>query len=120
MGQEWYNQAWEQYRQDKGLDFGFTTSYAHQQNRAAKYSMQTILDDACTGLAKSGLLLKYWAETVVTVVYVQNFISLSRHPGNILAEIWTGYQQDVSHLRPFRTIAYAHIPSDLSLSKLFP
>ena len=29
IGWEWYNQAWEQYRQNKGLDFEFTISYAH-------------------------------------------------------------------------------------------
>jgi len=29
MGWEWYNQAWEQYRQNEGLDFEFTTPYAH-------------------------------------------------------------------------------------------
>ena len=54
------------------------------------------------------------------MVYVQNFIPSLQHPGNILAEIWTGHQQDVFHLRPFGTTAYAHVPNDLSLSKLFP
>jgi len=29
IGWEWYNQAWEQYRQNKGLDFEFTIPYAY-------------------------------------------------------------------------------------------
>ena len=74
MGWEWYNQAWEQYRQNEGLDFEFTTPYAHQQNGKAECSMRTILDGAHIVLAESGLALKYWAEAVLTVVYVQNFI----------------------------------------------
>jgi len=78
------------------------------------------LDSACTALAESGLALKYWAEAVLTVVYVWNFIPSSRNPGNIPGEIWTGRRQDVVHLRPFGATVYAHIPSDLNLSKLFP
>ena len=32
IGREWYNQMWEQYRVDQGLDFEFTTPYAYQQD----------------------------------------------------------------------------------------
>jgi len=39
MGQEWYNQVWEQYRQNEGLDFEFTKPYAHQQNGIAEHSI---------------------------------------------------------------------------------
>jgi len=53
--------------------------------------MRTILDGARIVLAESGLALKYWAEAVSTVVYVWNFIPLSRNPGNIPEEIWTGH-----------------------------
>ena len=81
--------------------------------------MRTILDGAHIVLAESGLALKYWAEAVLTVVYVQNFIPSSRNPENIPGEIWTGHQQDVAHLKPFGATAYVYIPSDLNLSKLF-
>jgi len=43
-----------------------------------------------------------------------------RHPGSIPAELWYSHRQDISYLRPFGTIAYAHIPLDLGLSKLSP
>jgi len=78
-----------------------------------------ILDGAHITLAKSKLALKYWIEAVSTVVYVWNFIPSSQNPENIPEEIWTGHQQDVAHLRSFGATAYAHIPSDLNLSKLF-
>ena len=70
MGREWYNNVWEAYRDEQGLDFEFTTPYAHQQNSVAEQSMQTILDGTQTALAESGLSAKYWADAVRTVVYV--------------------------------------------------
>jgi len=30
MGREWYNNVWECYRDEQGLDFEFTMPYAHQ------------------------------------------------------------------------------------------
>ena len=77
------------------------------------------MDGTHIALAESRLALKYWTEVVLTVVYVQNFISLSQNPENILGEIWTGCQQDVTHLRPFGATAYTHILSDLNLLRLF-
>jgi len=68
MGQEWFNTAWEQYRKDQGLVFQFTTPYAHQQNSIAERSIHTILDATRSAMAESGMLLKYWANTVSMVV----------------------------------------------------
>jgi len=119
MGQEWYNKAWEEYRKQYRLIFEFTTPYAHQQNGMAERSLRTILDGARTVMAESGLPTRYWADAVQTTVYVWNLVPSSRQPHAISAELWHGKQQDVSHLRPFGTTAYAHIPVDLNLSKLY-
>jgi len=70
-------------------------------------------------MAESRLPTKYWADAVQTMVYIWNLVPSSwRHA--IPAELWHGKQQDMSYLRPFSTIAYAHIPVDLNLSKLYP
>jgi len=74
IGREWYNNIWEHYRDEQGLDFEFTTPYAHQQNGATEWSIQTILDGTQMTMAESGLPMKYWADTVQTVVYVQNLL----------------------------------------------
>jgi len=71
-------------------------------------------------MAESGLPLKYWADAVKTAVYVRNFIPSSRRPRVVPAEAWHGKRQDVSHLRPFGTTAYAHVPAELNTSKLHP
>jgi len=98
MGKKWYNNTWEDYQKSHGLIFEFTTSYAHQQNGAAKRSMCPILDRTQSALAESGLPLKFWAEAVQTVVYVRNFIPSSQQPMIVPAEIWYRQQQDISHL----------------------
>jgi len=87
MGREWFNTAWEQYRKNQGLVFQFTMLYAHQQNGTAERSMRMILDTTCSAMAESGIPLKYWTNTVLTVVYTQNLILLSRWPGTIPAEL---------------------------------
>ena len=53
------------------------------------------------------------------MVYVWNLVPSSQRPHTIPAELWHGKRQDMSHLRPFSTTAYAHIPVDLNLSKLY-
>ena len=120
MGREWLNHAWETYRKEKGLIFEFTTPYAHQQNGAAERSMRTILDSVHSMMAESGMPMKYWADAVQTTIYTRNLVPSSRRPGSIPAELWFGKRQDILHLRPFGTTAYAHILLDLNLSKLYP
>jgi len=120
MGREWCNVIWEDYRTTHGLNFEYTTPYAHQQNGAAERTMQTILDGVRSAMAESGLPLKFWADAVQTIVYIQNFIPSSRNPKIIPAEAWFGKRQDISHLRPFGTTAYARVPLDLNISKLSP
>jgi len=86
----------------------------------AERSLQTILNGARTAMAESRLPTKYWADVVQTTVYVRNLVFSSQRPHAIPAELWHGKQQDVSHLRLFGTTAYAYIPVDLNLSKLYP
>ena len=120
MDREWFNNTWEQYRNNEGLIFEFTAPYAHQQNEVAERGMQTILEVAQSILVESGLPTKYWANMIQTVVYVKNFLPSSRQPNKIPAELWHGWRQDVSHLRPFGCMAYAHILLNLNISKLQP
>jgi len=82
--------------------------------------MQTLLNMACTMLADSGLPQKFWADAVNTAVYIWNFIPTSRSPSTIPVTAWSGQRQDIYHLWPFGSTAYAHILPEVSLSKLAP
>jgi len=110
--------AWEDYWVVYGLVFEFTIPYTYQQNGAAEYCMQIILNRVQYIMAESGMALKYWTDAVWTIVYVQNFIPFSQQPKIILAEVWLGKQQDIFYLRPFVSTAYIYIPQDLNLYKL--
>jgi hypothetical protein len=120
MGREWLNTKWDEYAKENGILLDFTTPYAHQQNGKAEQSMRTLLDIARLMLADAGLPPKYWADAINTVAYTRNFIPSSRNPSVIPAEAWSKQRQDVSHLRPFGSTAYAHIPTKISQSKLSP
>ena len=53
-------------------------------------------------------------------MYIWNLLPNSQQPKTIPAELWFGWQQDVSHLCPFGYTFYVLIPLDLNLSKLNP
>jgi len=120
MGREWHNSLWDAYASKKGIILDFTTPYAHQQNGKAEKSMCTLLDITRTMLADVGLPPKYWADAVHTAAYTHNFVPSSRSPSTIPAECWFEQYQDIAHLWPFGSTAYAHIPTEVSPSKLSP
>lgn len=120
MGREWHNESWDLYMKMHGIILDFTTPYAHQQNGKAECSLRTLLDMGRTMLADSGLPQKYWADVIQTATYIRNFIPPSNKPLTIPAKHWTQKRQDLSHLRPFGSISYAHIPNEISPSKLLP
>jgi hypothetical protein len=120
MGREWCNALWDSYPKEHGIILDFTTPYAHQQNGRAERSMRTLLDMARSMLADAGLPQKYWADAVQTAAYIRNFIPPSNDPVTIPAERWLQKRQDVSHLRAFGCTCYAHVPVEISPSKLSP
>jgi len=69
-------------------------------------------------MAESGIAPKYWANVVQSVVYIKNFISLTKQLNIISVETWFGYCQDISYLRLFRSVSYAYISLNLNISKL--
>jgi hypothetical protein len=117
MGREWHNETWDSYTKTHGIILDFATPYAHQQNGKAERSMCTLLDMGRTMLADSGLPQKYCGRCAT---YTRNFIPPSNNPLRIPAELWHQKRQDVSHLRPFGSTSYAHIPNEISPSKLSP
>jgi hypothetical protein len=120
MGREWCNSLWNRYAKDNGIILDFAMPYAHQQNGRAERSMCTLLDMGRSMLADACLPQKYWADAVRTAAYIRNFIPPASDPTSIPAEHWSQKRQDVSHLRAFGCICYAHVPVEISPSKLAP
>jgi hypothetical protein len=61
----------------------------------------------------------YWAETVVTAVYIMNRTPTTAMHGMTLKEKYSGRKLDLSHLKVFGCIAYVHVPNELR-TKLHP
>lgn len=61
-------------------------------------------------LIDSGLQRKYWTEAVSTSVYLKNRSPSAAMKDATPEELWTKKKVDMSHLRVFGCIAYAHIP----------
>jgi len=79
-----------EFKNKKGFILEFTTVYTHQQNRKVEYSIYTILDTVQSMPFDSELPMKYWLETVWTVVYPRNLILSKWNSGIMLAEVWYG------------------------------
>ena len=59
----------------------------------------------------SGLLDTFWAEAVECAAYIRNRTPTSAIKGNKTPlEVWSKKKSDVSHLKVFGCVAYAHVP----------
>ena len=62
-------------------------------------------------ITHTGLTNPYWAEAVATAAYLRNRTTTSALQTNATHyELWYGRKPDISHLRVFGCIAYAHVP----------
>lgn len=117
-GGEFDNDLWHAYAKEHGIILEFTTPYSSAQNGVAERKFGVILDGTRVTLIESGLSKDMWCEAASTHTYIRGLLPSGRHPDRIPAEVWSGKRQDISHLRPFGCIAYAHVPKEHGGSKL--
>ena len=111
-GGEYNSKAMAEYCKEKGICHELTNPYCPEQNGIAERFNRTIIEAAKSMLFHAKLPQHYWAEAMNTAVYLHN-----RSPIAILKditpyELWFKQKPDVSNLRIFGCIAYAHIPED--------
>ena len=76
------------------------------------------MESARAMLCHASLPTRYWAEAVGTATYLRNRVVTSAiKEGKTPYEKWYERKPDVSHLRVFGCVAYAHVP-DCSRQKL--
>ena len=72
---------------------------------------RTLMESARSMMNHAGLPDRYWAEAVECAAYIRN-----RLPTSALTErktpfeMWSGRKPNISHLKVFGCMAYAHIP----------
>ena len=87
-----------------------TDPHTPEQNGVAERLNRTIIEKARAMVAHAGLHKKYWAEGVNTALYIYNHVASSALSFKMSPyQAWYGRTPDLSHLRVFGCLAYAHV-----------
>ena len=112
-GGEYMSTEFHDYLKEKGIRHELTVPDSPQQNGVAERMNQTLIESARLMIRHAGLPNTYWAEAISTAAYVRNQMPMTAIKENKTPyERWYGRKPDVSHLRVFGCIAYAHVPDD--------
>ena len=110
-GGEYLSKEFRSYLKSRGIHHELTVPHSPQQNGVAERMNRTLLETARSMMAHAGLSEKYWAEAVEAASYIRNRTSTSALDGNKTPlQAWSGRKPDVSNLKVFGCIAYAHVP----------
>ncbi|KIJ10695.1 hypothetical protein PAXINDRAFT_32858, partial [Paxillus involutus ATCC 200175] len=61
---------------------------------------------------QSGYPRSFWGYAIMNLAYIKNLLPSLATDQKTPFELFHGYQPDVSHLRPFGCLAYAHVPDN--------
>ncbi|KAH9781363.1 Integrase catalytic domain-containing protein [Citrus sinensis] len=108
-GLEYCCNDFEQFCIKKGIARHKTVRHTPQQNGLAEKMNRTLVERVRCMLFNANLSKHFWAEAVTTAAYLVN-----RSPSVALhfktpQEVWSGKPPDLSNLRVFGCLAYAHI-----------
>ena len=110
-GGEYCSKVFDDFLKERGTQDERTIPYSPQQNGTAERMNRTLMDKVRSMLYHSNLPLHFWGEALATATYLSN-----RSPTSTLEETpferWHGTKPDISNLRVFGCVAYAHIPDE--------
>ena len=81
------------------------------QNGVSEKKIPTIVEQAKTMLLEANLLERFWADTIVTSVYILNRSPTKALTGKTPFEAWFGPRPNLAHLCRFGCDAYLHFPN---------
>ena len=110
-GGEYLSTELQNYLKEKGIRHELTVPHSPQQNGVAERMNRTLVESARSMIAHAALPNIFWAEAISTAAYVRNRLPTTALKENETPyERWYGRKPDVSHLRVFGCMAYAHVP----------
>lgn len=112
-GGEYISNDFIRFCKDHGIHKQFTARYTPQQNGVAERKNRTIMEMARSMLKAKHLSNEYWAEAVACAAYIINRSPTKSVINMIPEEAWSGRKHNVSHMRVFGCVAYAHVPDEL-------
>ncbi|KAJ7971537.1 Retrovirus-related Pol polyprotein from transposon TNT 1-94 [Quillaja saponaria] len=116
-GGEFTSNEFNIFCETQGILRPLTVPRTPQQNGVAERKNRTILNMARFLLKSKNMPKEFWAEAVSCAVYLSNRCPTKGVENQTPQEAWSGKKPNVSHLRIFGSIAYAHVP-DQERSKL--
>ena len=69
-------------------------------------------------LYTAGISLRYWGEAFTYAVYIQSLSVTTGLCGVVPYEAWIGHKPNISHLRVFGSLGWAHVPKQVRKGKL--
>ena len=110
-GGEFVSKEFEAYLKTKRIFHELMVPHSPEQNGVAERMNRTLMESACSMLSHAGLPNSYWAEAVATAAYLRNRIPTAAiKEDKTPYERWYGRKPNISHLKVFGCMAYAHIP----------
>ena len=110
-GGEYVSKEFENYLKSREIFHEFTVPHSPEQNGVAERMNHTLVESARSMLSHAGLPKSFWAEAIATAAYIRNRMPTAAiREDKTPYEKWYGRKPDVSNLRVFGCMAYAHIP----------
>ena len=110
-GGEFYSKEFEDLLAKAGIAHQVTPPYTPQLNGVAERTNRTVVESARSQMYWKKVPLELWELAIQCASYVQNMAISST--GKVTPfERWYGREPDVSHLRTFGSLAFAHVPDE--------
>ena len=101
-----------------GIVYKTTIPYTPEQNSIAERAIAIFFEMVWSMLYTAGISLCYWGEAFTYAIYIWTLCSTTVLNGVVPYEAWTGRKPDVSHLRVFGLLGWAHVPKQVRKGKL--
>ena len=108
-GLEYCLNEFNQFCIKKGIARHKTVRHTPQQNGLAERMNMTLVEKVRCMLFNANMSKHFWAEAVTTAAYLVNRSPSSALQFKTPQEVWSGKPPDLSNLRIFGCLAYAHI-----------
>ena len=110
-GGEYVGKEFKRYLRSQQIEHEETIANTPEQNGVSERLDRTLMEKARPMVAHAALSKRYWAEAVSMACYIKNRSPSQSLAGHITPyEAWYGRKPDLSDLKVFGCIAYAHIP----------
>ena len=107
---EYCSKEFESFLKEEGITHQLTIPYNPAQNGVSERMNRTLVESARSMMSHGKLPIEFWAESINTAVYLRNRSPTTSLNGITPYECLFGQKPDVSNLRVFGCVAFAHIP----------